>query len=163
MNKEQMKQQTFELIDQLSPNETDDFLLLLEAMKRKNQKISSTYIGALLQAEGQDGDDEFSVTIPNTALIQNSLDIVHGGITATLADSAMGTLAHKLLPAHLAAVTSELKINYTAPGIGSFLTCKAKLIHKGTKTLLMESSIYREDGKLIAYSTATFFIIERKK
>ncbi|WP_164462164.1 PaaI family thioesterase [Bacillus sp. FJAT-42376] len=162
MDKDQLKQETMGLINQLTDAETNEFHLLVEAMKRKHQKSSGTYIGALLQAEGTDGEDEFTLTIPNTALIQNSLNIVHGGITATLADSAMGTLAHKILPGHLAAVTSELKINYTAPGTGSSLSCKAKLIHKGSKTMLMESRIFRDDGKLMAYSTATFFIIERK-
>ncbi|MGD6818423.1 PaaI family thioesterase [Metabacillus sp. 84] len=162
MNKNQLNQKTNEMIGQLNQTETEELHLLLEAMKRKKEK-NGTYIGALLQAEGKEHGDEFTITIPNTVLIQNSLEIVHGGITATLADSAMGTLAHKQLPESLAAVTSELKMNYTAPGIGAFFTCTAKLIHKGSKTMLLEARIFREDGKLIAYSTATFFIIERKK
>ncbi|MTH52603.1 hotdog fold thioesterase [Bacillus mangrovi] len=163
MNKDQLKQETSSLIDQLTDQESEDFLLFLKAMERKKKYKNSTYIGALLQPEEKEEGKEFTLTIPNTPLIQNSLNIVHGGMTATLADSAMGTLAARLLPPHLAAVTAELKINYTAPGIGSRLTCKSSCIHHGSKTLLMEARIYRDDGKLAAYGTATFFIISRKK
>ena len=101
------------------------------------------------------------LTIPNTPIIQNALNIVHGGITATLLDSAMGGLVHHILPPDKAAVTTEIKINYVAPGVGKELSCVAGMIHKGNKTVVTEGKVFRDDGTLIAHSTASFFIINR--
>ncbi|MGP1907364.1 PaaI family thioesterase [Metabacillus sp. JX24] len=135
--------------------------LFLLGLQKKAQKENGTYIGAFLAPRGEYRENEFILKIPNTPLIQNSLEIVHGGITATLLDSAMGSLVHHVLPSHLAAVTSEMKINYVAPGIGSELTCTATLIHRGSKTLVTEGRVARDDGKLMAHCTASFFIIDR--
>lgn len=153
-----------ELTRLLSEIEEDDIPvlnLILQGLKKKAIKENGSYIGALLHAQGEFKDNQFILSIPNTAIIQNSLHIVHGGITATLLDSAMGSLVHHVLPKELAAVTSEMKINYVAPGIGSELKCVAGLIHKGSKTLVTEGKVFRDDGRLMAHCTASFFIIDR--
>jgi uncharacterized protein (TIGR00369 family) len=153
-----------ELTQLLSEIEEDDIPvlnLILQGLKKKALKENASYIGALLHAQGEYKDNQFILTIPNTAIIQNSLHIVHGGITATLLDSAMGSLVHHVLPKERAAVTSEMKINYVAPGIGSELKCVASLIHKGSKTVVTEGKVFRDDGRLMAHCTASFFIIDR--
>ncbi|RFB19183.1 PaaI family thioesterase [Bacillus sp. HNG] len=135
---------------------------VIDAVIRKQTKENGSYIGALMQTNRRITDDEtYEIIIPNTELIQNPLQIVHGGITATLLDSAMGSLVHHFLPQEKAAVTTEMKINYLAPGIGKELRCVAHMIHKGTKICVTEGRVYREDGKLIAHATGSFFIIDR--
>ncbi|MEH7382397.1 PaaI family thioesterase [Bacillus sp. JJ1533] len=135
---------------------------VIDAVIRKQTKQNGSYIGGLLQTNRQVIDDEtYEITIPNSELIQNPLQIVHGGITATLLDSAMGSVVHHVLPQDKAAVTTEMKINYVAPGIGKQFRCVAKLIHKGTKICVTEGRVYRDDGKLIAHATGSFFIIDR--
>lgn len=135
---------------------------VIDAVIRKQTKQNGSYIGALMQTDRQVIDDEtYEITIPNTELIQNPLQIVHGGITATLLDSAMGSVVHYVLPKEKAAVTTEMKINYVAPGIGKELRCVAQIIHKGTKICVTEGRVYRDDGKLIAHATGSFFIIDR--
>ncbi|MDR4886623.1 PaaI family thioesterase [Fredinandcohnia sp. QZ13] len=135
---------------------------VIDAVIRKQTKENGSYIGALLQTNRRVIDDEtYEVIIPNTELIHNSLKIVHGGITATLLDSAMGSIVHHVIPQEKAAVTTEMKINYVAPGIGKELRCVAKMIHKGTKICVTEGKVYRDDGRLIAHATGSFFIIDR--
>jgi uncharacterized protein (TIGR00369 family) len=99
------------------------------------------------------------ITIPINSITDNSFRIVHGGITATVMDTAMGILANQLLPEGYSAVTSNLNIHYIAPGIGEKVKASAKLIHKGSNTLVMEGSVFRDDGKQIAHGTGTFFIV----
>ena len=101
------------------------------------------------------------ITIPITPIINNNLDIVHGGITATVLDTAMGVLANQLLPEGFGAVTNQLNIHYIAPGIGETLRCKADIVHKGSKTMVISGEAFRSDGKKIAYATGTFFIIKK--
>ncbi|WP_226665877.1 PaaI family thioesterase [Metabacillus litoralis] len=161
MNKEELVNTLNEITQNANQEELDVLTLLLSGLKKKQHNEKKSYIGSLLHAEGEYKDDLFSITIPNTPIIQNALNIVHGGITATLLDSAMGGLVHHILPPDKAAVTTEIKINYVAPGVGKELTCKANLIHKGNKTIVTEGKVYRDDGTLIAHSTASFFIINR--
>lgn len=146
-------------------NEEDQGVLqfVLDGLINKQNHVNRSYLGGLLHETSYFNEDEltYHMSIPNSTIIQNALNIAHGGITATLLDSAMGTLAYHVLPSHLAAVTTEIKINYVAPGIGEKLTCDASIIHKGSKIIVCEGKVYRDDGKLVAHSTASFFIIPR--
>lgn len=135
---------------------------VIDAVIRKQTKQNGSYIGGLLQTSRKVLDDQtYEITIPNTELIQNPLKIVHGGITATLLDSAMGSVVHHVLPHNKAAVTTEMKINYVAPGIGKELRCVAQMIHRGSKICVTEGRVFRDDGTLIAHATGSFFIIDR--
>jgi uncharacterized protein (TIGR00369 family) len=137
---------------------------ILEGLKRKQEGVNGSYLGGLLKANStfNEKEQQLEMIIPTNPIIQNSLNIVHGGITATLIDSAMGTLVHRILPSDVYAVTSEIKINYVAPGVGKEFTCITSIIHKGSKTIVCEGRVLRDDGVLIAHSTASFFIIPRK-
>ncbi|WP_246940289.1 PaaI family thioesterase [Bacillus pinisoli] len=144
--------------------ETAVLKLILEGLRRKQDGKNGSYLGGLLRAKSNfmEQEQQLEMVIPANPIIQNSLNIVHGGITATLIDSAMGTLVHRVLPSDQFAVTSELKINYVAPGVGNEFKCIASIIHKGSKTVVCEGRVFRDDGALIAHSTASFFIIKRK-
>lgn len=105
------------------------------------------------------------ITVPINPLLNNSLDIVHGGITATILDTAMGSLAISLLPDGYAAVTNQLNIHYIAPGIGNTLRCKAEVIHQGSKTFVISGEVYRSDGKKLPMPQVLFYHskIDRKE
>ncbi|MCA1029942.1 PaaI family thioesterase [Bacillus timonensis] len=137
--------------------------LLIEGLVKKQTNQNGSFLGGILHATSRLTDEgTFEMKIPNTEIIQNSLNIVHGGITATLLDSAMGTLVHHVIPSNKAAVTSEMKINYLSAGKGKELTCVASVIHQGSKIVVTEGKVFRDDGKLIAHSTGSFFIIDRR-
>ncbi|MCC3357597.1 PaaI family thioesterase [Bacillus sp. REN16] len=154
------KLQTFFL--EAKEEERQAMELVIDAVIRKQKNQNGSYIGGLLQTNRRVIDDEtYEIIIPNSELIQNPLQIVHGGITATLLDSAMGSVVHHVLPPDKAAVTTEMKINYVAPGIGKELRCVAQVIHKGTKICVVEGRVFRDDGKLMAHATGSFFIIDR--
>jgi uncharacterized protein (TIGR00369 family) len=162
--KTSIQHQIHNYLQQANAEEEQVLKLIVEGLQRKQQGENGSYLGGLLKASSlyHEEDQRLEMVIPSSPIIQNSLDIVHGGITATLIDSAMGTLVHRLLPSEVAAVTSEIKINYVAPGIGRELKCIVTIIHKGSKTIVCEGKVFREDGTLIAHSTASFFIIPRK-
>ncbi|EKN66308.1 phenylacetic acid degradation-like protein [Neobacillus bataviensis LMG 21833] len=134
---------------------------LLEGVQRKIKRNRNTFIDGLLHMERSFDQNSCEITIPINPIINNDLDIVHGGITATLLDSAMGVMAYQQLPEEFAAVTNQLNIHYIAPGIGDSLRCKAEIIHHGSKTMVISGEVYRNDGKKIAYATGTFFIIKK--
>ncbi|MEH7375729.1 MULTISPECIES: PaaI family thioesterase [Bacillaceae] len=134
---------------------------LLSGFQVKIKQKRSTYIDGILQMDRKLNEKTCEITIPLDPTLNNNLDIVHGGITATVLDTAMGSLANYLQPEGYGAVTNQLNIHYTAPAIGETLYCKAEIVHRGSKTMVISGEAYRSDGKKIAYATGTFFIIKK--
>jgi uncharacterized protein (TIGR00369 family) len=90
----------------------------------------------------------------------NPIGVVHGGLAATLLDSAMGCAVHSLLPAGAGYTTLEIKVNYVRSmkaGTGE-VRCEAKVIHIGGRTATAEGRIVDADGRLYAHGTTTCII-----
>jgi len=91
-------------------------------------------------------------TIPDFA---NGSGNVHGGVTATLCDSAMGFAAMTL---GVSPVTVEMKLNYLLPGhIGDKLIAKGKVIREGKTLIIVDCEIYSRE-KLIAKGLGTYIV-----
>lgn len=91
----------------------------------------------------------------------NPIGSVHGGLAATLLDSAMGCAVHSTLPAGVAYTTVELKVNYLRPltretGV---VTCEGKVIHVGGRLATAEARITDAAGKLYAHGTTTCLVM----
>ncbi|MFB6752541.1 PaaI family thioesterase [Streptomyces sp. NPDC056353] len=91
----------------------------------------------------------------------NPLGTVHGGIAATLLDSAMGCAVHTTLPAGAGYTTLELKVNYirAASTDGVTLTAEGTVIHAGRRTATAEGKVLDGQGRLMAHATTTCMIL----
>lgn len=87
----------------------------------------------------------------------NPLGTVHGGVTATLMDSAMGCAVHTMLPAGSGYTTLELKTNYIRAITSATGTvyCEGKIIHIGGRIATAEARVTDNEGKLYAHGTTT--------
>src|ERR1700752_418109 len=87
----------------------------------------------------------------------NGLGIVHGGLAATLLDSALGVAINSMLPAGRVFTTVEMKVNYVRPirGETGEVRCEARVIHVGNRVATAEGRLVDKDGKLYAHGTAT--------
>ena len=90
----------------------------------------------------------------------NPIGVVHGGLAATLLDSAMGCAIHSALPAGAGYTTLEIKVNYIRAMTANMGTvrCEGKLIHLGSRTATAEGRVLDEAGKLYAHATTTCLI-----
>jgi uncharacterized protein (TIGR00369 family) len=90
----------------------------------------------------------------------NPMGTLHGGICATLLDSAMGSAVHTTLEAGVGYGTLELKVNYirSVPVDGVKLTATAHTIHVGQKTATAEGRVHDPEGRLVAHGTTTCII-----
>lgn len=105
------------------------------------------------------GRVEFAVTTrPDFA---NPLGSVHGGICATLLDSAMSCAVHSTLDAGQSYSTIEIKINYTGAvsTAGKRLTATGTTLHIGRTIATAEGKVHDEDGRLVAHGTTTCHIV----
>jgi len=90
----------------------------------------------------------------------NPLGVAHGGLAATLLDSAMGCAVHSVLPAEARYTTIELKVNYiraltTATGR---VRAEGRVIHAGGRVGVAEGRIIDAEGRLYAHGTTTCLI-----
>ena len=89
---------------------------------------------------------------------QQQTGLVHGGVTATLADIVAGFAAYTVVPEDQHVVTGEIKISYFAPGRGQKLHAKGWVVKQGKKMNFCESEVWDINGDkriLIAKATTT--------
>jgi uncharacterized protein (TIGR00369 family) len=91
----------------------------------------------------------------------NPIGSVHGGVTATILDSAMACAIHSKLPQGTAYTTLEIKVNYIRPIIieTGRLTCVGEVIHMGRRMATAEGKLYDAAGKLYAHATTTCMVL----
>jgi uncharacterized protein (TIGR00369 family) len=91
----------------------------------------------------------------------NPLGTAHGGIAATLLDSAMGCAVQSLLPAGTGYTTLEIKVNYLRPITSATGTvmCEGKIIHLGGRIATAEARLTDAIGKLYAHGTTTCLLL----
>jgi uncharacterized protein (TIGR00369 family) len=91
----------------------------------------------------------------------NPLGTVHGGITATLLDTALGSCIQSMLPNGIAYTTIELKVNYLRPLTSKtgMVYSEGKVIHIGGRIATAEARLTDTTGKLYAHATTTCIIL----
>jgi uncharacterized protein (TIGR00369 family) len=91
----------------------------------------------------------------------NPFGTVHGGVTATLLDSALGCAIQSMLPPGTSYTTVELKINYLRPLTVETGTVygEGKVIHVGGRIATAEARLSDAAGKLYAHATTTCIIV----
>lgn len=143
----------------------EDLLVLdswLKNFEKKQQGEYSTYLTAGLGMTRSLSASSCTAVIPVSPLISNSVGIPHGGILATLLDTAMGSLANSRCPEGFGAVTTTLNVHYLAVADEEQLTAEAAMIRQGTHTMVIEGYIIQQDGRRIAQATGTFFIVPKR-
>ena len=82
--------------------------------------------------------------------------MLHGGALMSLADSAGGFLAFLNLPAEAkGTATIESKTNFLGPVRGGWVHGVSKPLHRGRRTIVVDTELYDDDGKLVARVTQT--------
>jgi uncharacterized protein (TIGR00369 family) len=92
----------------------------------------------------------------------NSFHVTHGGALMTLQDVVMATAARSVQP-DMGVVTIEMKTSFMrpAPGDGSKLTAKGRLIHRTATMAFTEGSVYDDQGRICSHATGTFKYVKR--
>ena len=95
----------------------------------------------------------------------NPIGVVHGGLAATLLDSAMGCAVHSKLPAGAGYTTLEVKVNYVRPLTAETgaVRCEAEVIHVGGRTATAEGKVLDAAGRLYAHATTTCIIFRAER
>jgi uncharacterized protein (TIGR00369 family) len=91
-------------------------------------------------------------------------DIIHGGAVMALADNigAVATMAN--LPEGAHTTTIESKTNFFAPiPVGNTARAECTPLHRGRTTMVWQTRITRDDGRLCALVTQTQLVLQPGK
>lgn len=89
-----------------------------------------------------------------------SRGIAHGGVIATLMDTALGLAASSKAPENLDVVTAQISVNFIRPAwSGERLVATAEVRHAGRKTAVVTGEIHTEGGSLVATGSATLVFV----
>lgn len=83
--------------------------------------------------------------LPITDRIKQQFGFVHGGVLSYLADNAITFACGSALGPQV--VTSEYKINYLRPAIGTMLVARARLVHAGKTLAVSECGVFAVDAE----------------
>jgi uncharacterized protein (TIGR00369 family) len=89
--------------------------------------------------------------------------VVHGGVLASLADTAGAMAAYAILPHGTRLATVEMTINYLEAVNGGQILAEARVLRLGRTLAVAECEIKDAEGKLAAKSLLTFAILSADK
>ena len=125
-------------------------------MDESNQGFMK-HLGGLELKKIDDAHYEFNVEVKEIHL--NTGKIAHGGFISTIADTGMGTAAHKIA-GDKRCVTINLDMKFISAGmLGDKLVGKVKILKK-TKTLVFISCEISNSSDIVASANGTWKILK---
>jgi len=88
----------------------------------------------------------------------NPAGTVHGGVLATLVDTAMGTAVRSATDDGDVPATSQLTVTYLRPGKPGRLTVSARVRTRGEHLTVCEADV-DQDGRNLVHAVATFALL----
>lgn len=87
----------------------------------------------------------------------NPLGTVHGGVLATLLDTAAGCSVHSSLPAGVGYTSLDLTTKFLRPVTvdSGVLRCEGSVISRGRTIALAEARLTDASGRLVAHATSS--------
>lgn len=105
--------------------------------------------------------DELIAEMPATPELSNRNGVLHGGAIMGFADNLGGTAAIINLGPGQATTTLESKTNFLRPiRIGDVAHGRCVPLHKGRTTMIWQTTVTRDDGKVAAIITQTQMVME---
>ncbi len=101
---------------------------------------------------------------PNEAVIKIEMrdelrqpyGVLHGGVTASLIDTAMAFAVRTHLQEDEATTSIDLTVHYLRPHTSGTFTCTAKVVRAGKRIFTVAADVENEEGKLIATGLSTY-------
>jgi len=100
--------------------------------------------------------DEAEISIDMRDDLRQPSGVLHGGVTATLIDTAMAFAVRTHLEDHEMAATIDLTVHYLRPHVSGTFTCTAKVVRAGKRIFTVSADVENEEGKLIATGLSTY-------
>jgi 1,4-dihydroxy-2-naphthoyl-CoA hydrolase len=112
-------------------------------------------LGATLGMRMFGGPEEVDATLEWAPGLCTAAGVLHGGVLMALADSAGGVCAFLNLPAGATTATIESKTNFLGAVREGTVTARARPLHVGKRTIVIETDVLDSSGRRVARTTQT--------
>jgi uncharacterized protein (TIGR00369 family) len=106
---------------------------------------------------------EVEVALPLKPHHLNPGGILHGGLIATLADTAIGLAVRSALPADRTHVTAQLDVHFLERVDHGTVRATGKAVRVGGRMAYGEGDVRDEDGRLLARASGTFIVLPERR
>jgi 1,4-dihydroxy-2-naphthoyl-CoA hydrolase len=116
-------------------------------------------LGATLGMRTRGGPDEVETTLEWAPELCTAAGVLHGGVLMALADSCGAVCAFLNLPPGATTSTIESKTNFFAAVREGEVLARAKPLHRGRTTIVVETDVFDAAGKRVARTTQTQAVV----
>ena len=106
-------------------------------------------------------EDGITIRIQLRQELLNFGGVVHGGVTASAADFAVGVGLMDRFEGKQLVTTTELKINYLLPVTGAWLDARAKFVRVGKTLAVAQVDMADDRGRLVAIALVTYMLLPK--
>jgi uncharacterized protein (TIGR00369 family) len=82
--------------------------------------------------------------------------ILHGGVTATIIDTAMAFALRTYVEPTAQTATIDLTVHYLRPHVSGPIRCTAKVVRPGKRIFTVTADVFNGEGKLIATGISAY-------
>jgi uncharacterized protein (TIGR00369 family) len=122
-----------------------------------------SYLLGLGPTEASEGSSTFSM--PTSPWLTSPSGLVLGGVTACLADIALGGAVETTVPAGTALAPTDLRVQFIrpVPAAGDSIIARAAVVHRGRGMAASRAEVTNEQGKLLALASASAIILPGRR
>jgi uncharacterized protein (TIGR00369 family) len=117
-------------------------------------------LGETLGMRFYGGEDEIDATLEWAPGLCTAAGVLHGGVLMALADSAGAVCAFLNLPQGATTSTIESKTNFLGAVRSGTVRARSRPLHIGRTTVVVETDVLDEDGRLVARTMQTQAVLE---
>jgi 1,4-dihydroxy-2-naphthoyl-CoA hydrolase len=117
-------------------------------------------LGATLGIRMFGDPEEVDATLEWAPGLCTAAGVLHGGVLMALADSAGGVCAFLNLPAGASTATIESKTNFLGAVREGLVTARARPLHVGKRTIVVETDVLDTSGRRVARTTQTQAVLD---
>ncbi len=117
----------------------------------------------LIGYDGMEADEgRVVLRVPAAEFHYNPLGTVHGGVIATMLDTACGCTVHSTLPAGVGYTSLDLSTRFLKPVTvaSGMLTAEGSIVSRGRRIAVAEARLTDSKGTLLAHATSTCMLFE---
>jgi uncharacterized protein (TIGR00369 family) len=135
----------------------------LDALRAMMAEQLAPPVVALLDMDGLEVDEaRVTVYLTPQEFHYNPLGTVHGGVLATVLDTAAGCAVHTTLSAGEGYTSLDLTTKFLRPVTlaSGRLRCEGTVLSRGRRTALAQARLTDAAGRLAAYATSTCLVFD---
>lgn len=99
---------------------------------------------------------EATLTLEMRDDLRQPSGVLHGGVTATLIDTAMAFAMRTMIPLDQNTATIDLTVHYLRPHSEGKIECTARVVRAGKRIFTISAEVLGSRGKLIATAISTY-------